>query len=194
MKCAFIKNNKNMGFAYAVNQGILESTGECVLTLNPDVIVTEGYVDTLFRKITADKRIGAVSGGNCLIWKTKRCWIVLGKSYIKTALPEIEAIAKSISANTRKVMFSVHAPHFLTLYRREMLQDIKMNNEYFDSGFAPTSKMWIFAWRAQTRGWKCYFVDNAIAYRQRAASSQTLLKKQNVALGMAESILNDYKK
>ena len=45
-----VKNGKNMGFAYAVNQGILESTGEYVLTLNPDVIVTEGYVDTLFEK------------------------------------------------------------------------------------------------------------------------------------------------
>ena len=30
-----------------------------------------------------------------------------------------------------------------TLYRREMLQDIKMNNEYFDSDFLHTSKMWI---------------------------------------------------
>src|SRR3989304_5400512 len=35
----FIKNVKNMGFAHAVNQGILKSTGEYILTLNPDVIV-----------------------------------------------------------------------------------------------------------------------------------------------------------
>ena len=39
-----------MGFAYAVNQGIIESTGEYVLTLNPDVIINEGYIDILLEK------------------------------------------------------------------------------------------------------------------------------------------------
>ena len=171
----FIKNNKNMGFAYAVNQGILESTGEYVLTLNPDVIVTEGYVDTLFEKITADKRIGAVSG-KLLNMENKKMLDSTGQIVYKNRFARDRGHHEiDIGQYPEGDVFGTCAA--ATLYRREMLQDIKMNNEYFDSDFFAYLEDVDLAWRAQTRGWKCYFVDNAIAYHQRAASSQTLLKK-----------------
>jgi len=42
------KNDKNLGFAKAVNQGIKESTGQYILLLNPDTII---YENTLVQAI-----------------------------------------------------------------------------------------------------------------------------------------------
>jgi len=171
----FIKNEKNMGFAYAVNQGISESTGKYVLTLNPDVIVTEGYVDTLFEKIKADKRIGAVSG-KLLNRKNKKMLDSTGQIVYKNRFARDRGHHEiDIGQYQEGDVFGTCAA--ATLYRREMLQDIKINNEYFDSDFFAYLEDVDLAWRAQTRGWKFFFVDNALAYHQRAASSQTLLKK-----------------
>src|SRR3989339_1880397 len=171
----FIKNEKNMGFAYAVNQGISESTGKYVLTLNPDVIVTEGYVDTLFEKIKADKRIGAISG-KLLSMENKKMLDSTGQTMYKNRFARDRG-HHEIDTNQYQEGCVFGTCAAATLYRREMFLDVKLNNEFFDNDFFAYLEDVDLAWRAQTRGWKFYFMDNALAYHQRAASSQTLLKK-----------------
>ena len=171
----FIKNEKNMGFAYAVNQGISESTGEYVLTLNPDVIVTKGYIDTLFEKIKADKMIGAVSG-KLLNMGNKKMLDSTGQIVYKNRFARDRG-HHEIDINQYQEGYVFGTCAAATLYRREMLLDVKLNNEFFDNDFFAYLEDVDIAWRAQTRGWKFYFVHNAIAYHQRAVSSQTLFKK-----------------
>jgi len=171
----FVKNVKNMGFAHAVNQGISESKGEYVLTLNPDVIVTEGYIDTLLEKITADKRIGAVSG-KLLNRKNKKMLDSTGQIVYKNRFARDRG-HHEIDTNQYQEGCVFGTCAAATLYRRETLLDVKLNNEFFDNDFFAYLEDVDLAWRAQTRGWKFYFMDNALAYHQRAASSQTLLKK-----------------
>lgn len=170
-----VKNGKNMGFAYAVNQGILESTGEYVLTLNPDVIVTEGYIDTLFEKIKADKRIGAISG-KLLSMENKKMLDSAGQTMYKNRFARDRG-HHEVDTNQYQEGCVFGTCAAATLYRREMLLDVKLNNEFFDSDFFAYLEDVDLAWRAQTRGWKFYFVPNAIAYHQRAVLSRALLKK-----------------
>lgn len=56
------------------------------------------------------------------------------------------------------------------LYRREMLEDIKLGDEYFDEDFFAYFEDVDFDWRAQLAGWKCLYVPPAVAYHERGGS------------------------
>jgi GT2 family glycosyltransferase len=56
------------------------------------------------------------------------------------------------------------------LYRRQMLEDIKINGEYFDEDFVNYVEDVDLAWRAQLRGWMCAYAPRAIAYHFRGCT------------------------
>ncbi|MFH1968470.1 MAG: glycosyltransferase [bacterium] len=55
-----IKNEKNMGFGKACNQGVKASKGKYVLFLNNDTIVTKGWLSSLVKSIENNSKYGAV--------------------------------------------------------------------------------------------------------------------------------------
>ncbi len=55
-----IKNESNLGFAKAVNQGIEVSKGENVLLLNQDIRVRGGAIEALLKRIEGEKSIGVI--------------------------------------------------------------------------------------------------------------------------------------
>ncbi|MFN0152027.1 MAG: glycosyltransferase [bacterium] len=55
-----IANAKNLGFAAGANQGIRAATGERILLLNNDTLVTEGWLSTLGAHLDADASCGLV--------------------------------------------------------------------------------------------------------------------------------------
>jgi O-antigen biosynthesis protein len=60
-KARRIRNEKNLGFARALNQGIRSARGKFLLFLNNDVVVTPGYLDGLVAVLRRDRRLGAVA-------------------------------------------------------------------------------------------------------------------------------------
>jgi GT2 family glycosyltransferase len=65
VKIKTIWNDKNTGFAAAVNQGIQQSTGEYVLLLNPDTELMPGCLQPMLRYLRSHSDVG-VSGGKIL--------------------------------------------------------------------------------------------------------------------------------
>ena len=55
-----ICNRENLGFAKGCNQGIEETSGDYVLLLNNDTVVTEGYIEAMIECAKSDARIGIV--------------------------------------------------------------------------------------------------------------------------------------
>jgi glycosyltransferase involved in cell wall biosynthesis/2-polyprenyl-3-methyl-5-hydroxy-6-metoxy-1,4-benzoquinol methylase len=53
-----ILNPDNRGFAAANNQGLREATGEYLVLLNNDTVVTRRWLSSLVRHLSADKKIG----------------------------------------------------------------------------------------------------------------------------------------
>jgi GT2 family glycosyltransferase len=53
------------------------------------------------------------------------------------------------------------------LYRREMIDDIAINGEFFDSDFFVYREDADVAWRAQLMGWKCLYAPYAKGYHVR---------------------------
>src|SRR6201981_2972652 len=61
-RCQIIYNDDNIGFAAAQNQAIRISTGDWVLTLNPDVLLLPNFIQALVDTGQFDPKIGAVCG------------------------------------------------------------------------------------------------------------------------------------
>lgn len=55
-----IRNDRNMGFAYACNQGIQATHGDYVVILNNDTIVTPGWLQRLLWHTERDETVGIV--------------------------------------------------------------------------------------------------------------------------------------
>lgn len=56
-----IRNERNLGFAEAVNQGIQNTYGDYVVILNNDCIVTPGWLERLVAHLEEDDKIGVVA-------------------------------------------------------------------------------------------------------------------------------------
>src|ERR1700727_97628 len=61
-RCRIIYNEENIGFAAAQNQAIAMSDSEWVLTLNPDVLLLQGFIEALVTAGNLDPRVGTVCG------------------------------------------------------------------------------------------------------------------------------------
>jgi len=59
-RCRAIYNSRNLGFAAGNNQGIANATGDHVVLLNSDVVVTEGWLETLISAAEAHPQAGLV--------------------------------------------------------------------------------------------------------------------------------------
>ena len=57
-----IRNDRNVGFAAAQNQAIRRSTAPWVLALNPDVLLTPGFLQGLLEAGELHPRVGARAG------------------------------------------------------------------------------------------------------------------------------------
>ena len=61
-RCQVYYNDENIGFAAAQNQAIRLSSGEWVLTLNPDVLLLPNFIQALVDAGQFDPKIGTVCG------------------------------------------------------------------------------------------------------------------------------------
>jgi GT2 family glycosyltransferase len=70
LKVTVAANAENRGFPAAANQGIREATGQQILLLNNDTIVTSGWLTRMLRALHSDPAIGIVGPvSNCVSGK-----------------------------------------------------------------------------------------------------------------------------
>lgn len=164
-----IKLRENLGFAQANNIGIDNSAGEYVMTVNPDVELRQDYTERL------------VSG---LIRKGKRAGAVTGKLMREDDVTlDSTGIVKGLAfrffdrgQGERDLGQHDSMPEILgpcaaaALYRRDMLEDIRMSGEYFDSSFFAFFEDVDLAYRARRAGWVSAYVPDAVAVHRRGGS------------------------
>jgi GT2 family glycosyltransferase len=181
----------NVGFARGVNDLIQRTTTPYVLLLNPDAYVQPRYIEELEQAAEADPIIGSVTGK--LIrpargGETPRLdstGHVLHRNRVATNRGENEPDRGQYDAAGE--VFGVCAA--AALYRRAMLDDVRVGSEYFDSTFFAYLEDVDLDWRARLRGWKAYYVPAAIAQHERGHKGD---RRRQSVLEIRHSLKNRY--
>jgi len=163
-----IFNQQNLGFAAGHNQGIKESRGEFILCLNQDVVLDKDFIKKAVEIFKKNGKAAAVqgklvrpSGSNIIdnaglvILKNRRI-IARGQGQVDEG--QFEKIEEVFGVDGA-------AP----VYQRKALEDIKINNQYFDEDFFCYKEDVDLAWRMRLYGWKAVYQPKSIAWHDRTA-------------------------
>jgi GT2 family glycosyltransferase len=164
----FVFNNENRGFCAAHNQAIERTHSPWVLTLNPDVVLSPGFLGSLVEAGETDAVTGIVCGKLRLLNSDLSVPpIPLLDSTGIYFTPELRHFdrgwgeADKGQYDRREYVFG--ATGAAALFRRAMIDDISANGQFFDEAFFAYREDADVAWRAHLAGWRCLYTPNAVA-------------------------------
>src|SRR6476620_3084959 len=171
-RCTVIYNSENIGFAAAQNQAIALSSGDWVLTLNPDVLLLPDFIRGLVDAGQIDPKIGTVCGK--LLTMTA-AFDIPAKPVVDSTGIYFNPMLRHLDRGSQEVDNGHYLKHeyvcgataAAALYRREMIENIALDGEFFDSDFFVYREDADVAWRAQLMGWKCIYSPLARGYHVR---------------------------
>lgn len=164
-----IENLTNEGFCKPINQGIKISRGYYVVPLNFDVILTDTFVEEMVKAVEIESKVGSAAGKLLRFDKTGDKYLLDSTGHIifRNRLAVNRGESEPDNGQYNMVEFVFGTSGAAPLYKREMLEDIKVNGEYYDETFFAFWEDIDLDWRAQLRGWRCAYTPSAVAYHQR---------------------------
>lgn len=171
LNCIKIKNDKNLGYSGAANQGIRKASGEYVIILNPDILMKENFIENLYNFAEKDEKIAAISGkllkydflNNKKLDIIDSAGIVMTKSRGFFDRGQNDKDIGQYEKVDRVFGVCGAAP----FYRKKSLEDLKIEEEYFDEDFFAYKEDVDLSWRINLYGYKCMYLPNAVAYHGR---------------------------
>lgn len=167
-----IENDRNTGFAAAQNQAIAASRGQWVLTLNPDVLLQPGFIARLVEAGGLGARVGSVCGK--LLRMRRDLTIPRAARIDSTGIyftPGMRHFDRGWNepddgrfGHTEYVFGACAAA---ALYRREMIENLSLDDGFFDPDFFAYREDADVAWRGQLLGWRCIYAPGAVAHHVR---------------------------
>jgi GT2 family glycosyltransferase len=171
-RCQVVYNDDNIGFAAAQNQAIGLSSGDWVLTLNPDVLLQGGFIQALVDAGHIHRKIGSVCGK---LLTMRSSFELPDKPLVDSTGIYFNPMLRHLDRGSQEV----DNGHFLryeyvfgasaaaALYRRAMIEDVSIDGEFFDPDFFVYREDADVAWRAQLLGWRCIYTPHARGYHVR---------------------------
>ena len=172
-----IYNQTNVGFAAAQNQAARLANGNWLLSLNPDVVLGPDFIASVVAAGEQDDHIGTVCG-KLLRWNpgaNPEFTQVIDSTgiYFLPNLRHLDRGAGSLDQNQfERAEYVFGATGAAALYRRNMLEDISVNGEFFDEQFFAYREDADLAWRAQLMGWRCLYTSKAVAWHVRRVTPE----------------------
>ena len=174
-----IRNEQNLGFARACNQGIMASSGEYATLINPDTLVGRGFFEDVASFFEARSEAGVAGpkildgdGGVQLSARREVSFVsgLLGRTSLLTRLFPKSATVKrffpaaaELSGATRVDWVSGAC----MVLRREMLEEVGGLDERFFMYFEDTD----VCRRAREAGWAVYYLPEVEVVHYAGASS-----------------------
>ncbi|MGI9540110.1 MAG: glycosyltransferase family 2 protein [Miltoncostaeaceae bacterium] len=153
-----IRNDENLGFSLAANQGIEQSAGDVVVLLNNDTILTEGWLGALLDALSADADVGvAVPVSNFVIDPQK-----VPVTYSAAPGAELDAFAADRAHRfAGKGRDTTRISGLCMAIRRDLLAQI--------GGFDPRFRLGNFedddfALRARAAGWRLRLREDSFVH------------------------------
>ncbi|MBN2085843.1 MAG: glycosyltransferase family 2 protein [Anaerolineales bacterium] len=164
-----IRNTENTGFCAAHNQAIRASKGAYYLPLNPDVNLAPDYLSGLVSALEERPAYGSAAGKLLQPAETGQ-------------LPRFDSTGLFMDRQRHQYLrghgdvddgrfdraeevFGVDGA--APLYRRAMLEDVRIAGQYFDESFFIHKEDVDLAWRARLLGWRCWYAPEAAAVHAR---------------------------
>jgi GT2 family glycosyltransferase len=171
-RCQIVYNDENIGFAAAQNQAIGMSSGEWVLTLNPDVLLLGGFMQALVDAGHIHPKIGSVCGKLLTMRATfdipDRPLVDSTGIYFTPMLRHLDRGSLEVdNGHFLRYEYVFGASAAAALYRRSMIEDVSIGGEFFDPDFFVYREDADVAWRAQLLGWRCVYTPHARGYHVR---------------------------
>jgi GT2 family glycosyltransferase len=181
-KIKFVRNKSNMGFAFAHNQAILWTDSDYVLVLNQDVILDSKYLAKAVEFLDKHHDVGSVSG-KILRWQNtelddlgegQKSDIIdsLGLKIFKSQRVVDRASGEKDSGQYENITEIFGPCATCPIYRRQSLEDVRFEDEYFDKDFFSYKEDVDLAYRLAWRGRGSYYLPEAIAYHERGVKGE----------------------
>lgn len=158
-----IKNEKNLGFIKAANQGLKVSNSSYVCLMNNDTIATDGWLSKMISIAEGYSNIGLINP----------------KSESPREL-SLDEYSKKLAQNKGQYMETNQCMGFCMLIKREVIQKIGYLDEAYGIGGFDDAD---FSKRTQLAGYKCVCAKDAYVYHdwhtsfKKAGNREELVKK-----------------
>ena len=161
-----IRNDRNVGFAAAVNQAIRVAKGEFVQLVNPDCFLEPDYIEKLLTAFDAED-VGMATGNllradgsgidsmGIRMTRTGRHLDITGNRQLATGNFEVFGVSGAAA-----------------MYRTSFLDDVAIAGEPFDEDFFAYREDADIAWRGRLFGWRAMCVPAAIAHHVRRVTPE----------------------
>lgn len=157
---------KNIGFAPAVNKGIEVADTPYVALLNNDIELDPAWLKELVAAAEKHPEAGSVAS-KLLDFKDRTRFESAGIDFSWYATPVKRGDNKPDEGQFDEPMWIFAAIAGAALYRRQALEDVGL----FDNDFFAYHEESDWSFRAQLRGWKCWYEPSAVAYHVGGATS-----------------------
>lgn len=182
-----IENSENMGFAPAVNQGILEARNEYIFSLNNDTEIKKGSIRALVDLISSDDEIFSVQA-KMLQYNNKELVDDVGDEYNLLAWTKKTGENHNSNEFTQvKEIFSSCAG--AAMYKKSLLTEIGM----FDANYFAYMEDVDLAIRSRIYGYKNLLCPDAVVYHIGSATSGSRHNDFKVRLAARNNVWTVYK-
>jgi GT2 family glycosyltransferase len=160
---------RNLGYAGAANVAIRETRSPYLLLLNPDVWLTSTFLEALVAAAEARPHAGSLTGKLLRFPREPGRRVIDSTGHLlfrnRWAVNRGEGEEDSGQYDALEEVFGVSGA--APLYRRAMLEDVRVDGEVFAESFFLYLEDVDLDWRARGRGWASYYVPTAVAYHER---------------------------
>lgn len=150
---------KNTGFAVAVNRGIRESKGEYIALINNDTVLEDEFIAELVKGMHEHPECGSL-GCKMLAYDDHTLLDGVGDGYRRGGLPGRIGHREKDTGLFDQGRYILGACGGAALYRRSLFCDIGL----FDDDYFAYLEDVDIALRAQSAGYKCYYIPTARIY------------------------------
>jgi len=149
-----IRNNDNVGFVRAVNQGFKESAAPFICILNNDTLVCKGWLRGMVNLFLSDGNVGIVNPSSNMLG-------------LDSKEEQIDALAESLKGNNGRYVGMDTARGFCMLIKREVLVRTGYFDESFGMGYFEEAD---FCKRARKFGYGSFMARSSYVYHVNRAS------------------------
>jgi GT2 family glycosyltransferase/cytochrome c-type biogenesis protein CcmH/NrfG len=154
-----IRNEVNLGFPKAVNQGISIANGNYILIMNNDVVVTRGWLENLISHIDSDKHMGIVAPMSNY---ASGAQLLKGADKLYSNEDELQKFAEYIYRVNMGRRFEIpHVTGLCMLIKREVIDKIGGFDERFSPGNFEDDD---FCLRAKLAGFKIAIAEDVFIH------------------------------